>query len=263
MSFASHPNADEFVVFIEELADAARELLAAASSAGLFETKEDASPVTEFDRGVEDVLRRRIRDRYPEHGIVGEEFEPENAEAEFVWIMDPIDGTKSFVTGIPTHTSLIALCWRGAPVLGIIDASATEERWLGIEGRPTTLNGEVIRCSGRTEVSGAILSWSEPQKVLDQHRRGYELLRERTAWSIYGAASYGFGRLAAGSLDIAIYSGGFGSYDVCALVPIVEGAGGAISDDRGRPITIETPTACVASGSAELQREVLELLGRS
>lgn len=260
MTFAEHPQVDEFVEFIEELADVSRSLLAERHEGSRFETKPDASPVTEFDRGVETALRERILERYPHHGIIGEEFPPERADAELVWIMDPIDGTKSFVAGVPVFTTLIALCLNGAPVIGVIDASVSRDRWLGVEGRPSTLNGRAIRTSGRSELDGATLSWSQPDKVLDEHREGYAEIASRTAWSVYGAASYGFGRLAAGAIDVAGYSGSIGAYDVCALVPIIEGAGGAISDGHGAPITIAHPDACIAAATPELHREALRAL---
>lgn len=260
MTFAEHPQVEEFVAFIEELADAARDFLTERHEGSRFETKEDLSPVTEFDRGVEATLRDMIRDRFPEHGIIGEEFPPERADAEFVWIMDPIDGTKSFVAGLPVFTTLVALCRDGSPVVGVIDASVPRDRWLGVQGRRTTLNGREVQTSGRTELTGATLSWSQPDCVLDVHRDGFRVLSDRAAWSVFGAASYGFGRVAAGAIDVAAYSGSIGAYDVCALVPIIEGAGGAISDGDGSPITIRQPLACVAAASPELHASVVATL---
>lgn len=261
--FSDHPQVDEFVEFIAELADAARAFLAERHEGSRFETKADASPVTEFDRGVESRLRTMIKERYPEHGIIGEEFPPENAEAEFVWIMDPIDGTKPFVAGLPVFTTLIALCHNQAPVIGVIDASVSRDRWLGIQGRPTTLNGRKVRTSGRTELDGATLSWSQPDQVLDVHRSGVAALTKRVAWRVFGAASYGYGRLAAGAIDVCAYSGGIGAYDVCALVPIIEGAGGTITDGDGFPITTKTPAACVAAATPDLHKKVLHVLNES
>lgn len=260
MSFSRHPQADELVAFAEELADAARDLLSTRHESGRFETKEDASPVTEFDRGVESRLRDMIRARYPEHGIIGEEFPPEREDSELLWIMDPIDGTKPFVVGIPVFTTLVSLCVNGAPVVGVIDASATKDRWVGVQGRATTLNGRQVTTSGRVELDGATLAWSQPDRVLDQHVVGHAELTERVAWTVFGAAAFGFGRLAAGSLDIAVCSGAIGAYDVCALVPIVEGAGGRITDDEDQPLTIRTPHACIAAATPQLHAETLRVL---
>lgn len=260
MTFAQHPRLTEFLDFMQELGDTARRVLTERHDDGRFETKADRSPVTEFDRGVETDLRTMIRGRFPEHGIIGEEFEPERPDAEFVWIMDPIDGTKSFVAGVPVFTTLVALCHRGVPVIGMIDASVSRDRWVGVEGLSTTLNGQPVRTSGRTELTGATLSWSQPDSVLDEHREGFRTLSDRTAWCVFGAASYGFGRLAAGAIDIAAYSGGIGAYDVCALVPIVEGAGGVITDADGSPITIRRPRGCLAAATPELHARAMEVL---
>lgn len=262
-NFADHPRAEEFTEFIEELADAAGGFLAERHDGSRFETKDDASPVTEFDRGVEQKLRDIISARYPEHGIIGEEFPPEREDAEFVWIMDPIDGTKQFVTGVPTFTTLIALCHYGKPVVGVINAHAARLRWLGVEGRPTTLNGTEVRTSGRTELDGAVMGWSDPEAViLKDHGAGRDALIDRTAIRIYGIASFAFGRLAAGSIDVCVYSGGIGTYDICAFVPIIEGAGGAVTDGYGEPITTRDIHSCVAAASPELHREVVETLNR-
>ncbi len=260
MAFADHPHITEFVEFIGELGDAARRVLRERHDDSRFETKEDQSPVTEFDRGVEAALRAMIHERFPAHGIIGEEFPPERADAEFVWIMDPIDGTKSFVAGVPVFTTLVALCQSGAPVLGMMDASVSQDRWLGVQGRPTTLNGREVSTSERTELDGATLSWSQPDNVLEEHREGLRTLMTRAAWSVFGAASYGFGRLAAGAIDIAAYSGGIGAYDVCALVPIIEGAGGVITDGDGAPLTTRNPRACVAAATPELHAQALDVL---
>lgn len=263
MTITEHPQVDEFVAFIEELADAASAFLTERHEGSRFETKDDSSPVTEFDRGVEQRLREMIAERYPEHGIIGEEFPPEREDAEFVWIMDPIDGTKPFVSGIPVFTTLIALCRNGSPVIGVINASVTGDRWLGVEGRPTTLNGREVATSGRTELDGATLTWSQPDKVLDEHVEGHREITERVAWSVFGAASFGIGRIAAGAIDLGVFSGSIGAYDVCALVPVIEGAGGAISDGEGEPITTRTPRACVIAASPELHAEALRVLQRA
>lgn len=252
-----------FIGFIGELADAAGRFLAERHDGSRFETKDDASPVTEFDRGVEQKLRAIIRERYPEHGIVGEEFPPERGDAEFVWIMDPIDGTKQFVTGVPTFTTLIALLHHGVPVIGVINAHAAKLRWLGVEGRATTLNGVEVRTSGRTELDGAVMAWSDPEAViLDDHGRGRDALIERTAIRIYGIASFAFGRLAAGSIDVCVYSGGIGTYDVCAFVPIVEGAGGRATDGYGERISLREIQSCVAAASPELHAEAVATLNQ-
>jgi len=260
--FSEHPQCDEFVGFIEELADAARVVLSKRLNDSRFETKDDASPVTEFDRGVEQTLRSMIRDRYPEHGIIGEEFPPEKPDAEFVWIMDPIDGTKSFVTGIPTFTTLIALCHDGRPVIGIIDAAFSEERWLGVDGRATTCNEVEVRTSGRVRLDGATVSWTNPELSDEAHIYGREEVLRRSAWRVFGAAAYGVGKVASGAIDLAVESGNVNVYDMCAFVPIIEGAGGSVTDGLGSPITLRSQLSCLVAATPELLAETLEALTR-
>lgn len=251
---------DDHLAFIEELADAARAYLAGRTEGAGFDTKIDASPVTEFDQGLERTLRSLIRERHPDHGIIGEEYGHENPDAEYVWIMDPIDGTKSFVAGIPVFTTLIALCHRGVPVIGLIDAPTTRDRWLGARGRASTHNGVEIRSSGRRELDGATVSWSNPETVMDEHRFGREEFNRRTAWRVFGAAAYGFGRVASGAIDVAVESGTVGAYDICAFVPVIEGAGGVVTDAFGEPITLASRLSCLAAATAELHAEALRVL---
>src|ERR1700691_1852017 len=131
----------------ETLADAAREIVRAYFRKKIGVTqKSDHTPVTIADRAAETIMRRLIAIAFPTHGIVGEEFGARNADAEYVWVLDPIDGTKSFISGVPLFGTLIALTHRGKPVLGIIDQPISRERWIGAAGRETTLNGAPIRC---------------------------------------------------------------------------------------------------------------------
>ena len=108
------------------------------------ETKADQSPVTIADRGAEELMRARLAKKFPAHGIIGEEFGSERADAEFVWVLDPIDGTKAFITGLPIFGTLIALLHRGKPVMGVIDQPILKERWLGVAGERSTFNGQPI-----------------------------------------------------------------------------------------------------------------------
>lgn len=260
VSFAENDQCPALVAFAEELADAARLHLVEQRSGARFVTKSDASPVTEFDRDIELHLRELIRARYPEHGIAGEEFPPEQPNSEFVWVIDPIDGTKAFVAGIPTFTTLVALCQEGIPVIGIIDASVTDERWIGVDGCPTLHNGREVATSGRRELAGSTVAWSNPEEVLETQRRGRERLDEATAWRVFGAGSYAYGRLASGSVDIAIESGGVIEADILASVPIVNGAGGHCSDGFGNPIRLQTQGTSVAAATPELHAEVIRVL---
>ena len=136
---------EDFVDLANRLADASRPILRSYYRRKLeIDIKSDASPVTQADREAEAAIRKLIAARFPEHGIFGEEFGKERADAEYVWVLDPLDGTRAFVTGRPTFGTLIALIRNGQPLLGVIDMPVLNDRWIGVRGRPTTLNGEKV-----------------------------------------------------------------------------------------------------------------------
>src|SRR5687767_12085213 len=143
------------------------------------ETKADQTPVTIADRGAEQLMRARIAKRFPEHGIIGEEFGSERADAEFVWMLDPVDGTKSFITGVPLWGTLIALLHQGQPVLGCIHQPVLDQLLLG-DGTKTTLNGRTARCRPTTRVEDATLLTSDPMNPA-KHQNGaaYDVLQNR------------------------------------------------------------------------------------
>ncbi|NBF10021.1 inositol monophosphatase family protein, partial [Pseudomonas sp. Fl4BN1] len=135
-----------YLQLAEGLADASRSILREhwqlpAPGGQAFSSKDDASPVTEIDQRIEARLREMLDSAQPEHGVLGEEYPPRDLDAEYVWVLDPIDGTKQFITGIPVYGTLISLCQAGRPVLGIIDIPISGQRWVGVQGQPTTLNG--------------------------------------------------------------------------------------------------------------------------
>lgn len=251
---------DEFERFAQELADASRALLQDWRNGSGYEMKDDSSPVTALDARIEAELRRLIRCRYPDHGIIGEEGDTESPEADFVWVLDPIDGTKPFTAGMPVFTTLIALCEESTPVIGLIDAPATASRWLGVRGKTTTENGQPVRTSKRTRLDKATLAWSDPRVVLEDHLRGQEELAQRVAWRIAGADALGYASVASGHLDVAIDSGRMLVTDICAFPPIIQGAGGACTDGFGEPITLFSQLSCAASATPELHEQVIESL---
>src|SRR3546814_594265 len=147
---------DDAVAFAGHLADLAGETIRPYFRQPLdVESKADASPVTAADRAAEAVMRKAIEAQYPEHGIFGEEYGHLRPEAPWQWILDPIDGTKSFVTGLPIFGTLVALTYDFQPVIGVIDRPITRDRWLGAPGRPTTCNGQPARTSKVETLAGA------------------------------------------------------------------------------------------------------------
>ncbi len=215
------------------------------------EHKSDASPVTQADREAEAAMRAHIGEAFPAHGIIGEEYGEERADAEYVWVLDPIDGTRSFMAGKPLFGTLIALLHRGAPVLGIIDQPMTGERWVGIKGRPSTFNGGEIRTRACAALGDAVLATTSPYLFSPEKKLHFEFLRGRVAGDIYGGDCYAYGLLASGHLDLIVESG-LKAHDVMALIPVIEGAGGVITAWDGGPVTHEGPIDLIAAGDARV-----------
>jgi histidinol phosphatase-like enzyme (inositol monophosphatase family) len=211
------------------------------------EIKSDDSPVTAADRGAEELLRRLITSRFPSHGIIGEEFANVNADAEFVWVLDPIDGTKAFITGVPLWGTLIALLHDGQPVLGAIHQPILQQLMIG-DGATTTLNGEPVRVRECSRLEAATLLTSDtlnPAKY--QNGAAFDALARRVRLVRTWADCYGYLLLASGRADIAL-DPIMNPWDIAALVPIVRGAGGLITDWQGGPAYPAGSTAAAAPG---------------
>ncbi|MCZ6732370.1 MAG: histidinol phosphate phosphatase [Gammaproteobacteria bacterium] len=221
--------------------------------------KPDQSPVTEIDRKVETELRRLVENKFPDHGIIGEEFGDVRVDAEYVWIFDPIDGTKGFTAGLHHFGTLIALANGGEPVIGVLDQPITNERWVGVQGRPTTFNGKVIETRSCNHLPHAIMATSAPDYFHDGGWDAYKRLNEITRWTVYGAGCHGYAMLAAGFIDVAIEAG-LDPFDYCALVPIVENAGGVITDWDGARLTIHSGDRIIAAGDARIHHDALAVL---
>lgn len=250
----------EFIALAERLADAAGVVARRYFRTGVEVIgKADASPVTIADRAAETAMRGLIARRFPAHGIYGEEHGVVRADAEHVWVLDPIDGTKSFICGIPLFGTLIALLHRGRPILGIIDQPILRERWVGAAGRPTRFRGKTARtrrCSGLGE---ATLFATTPHMFHGRDHKGFERLRRQVKLPRYGGDCYAYGQLASGHVDIVVESG-LQPYDYLALVPVIEGAGGAMTDWDGKPLGLASGKRVCAVGDRRLQAAVLRAL---
>lgn len=222
--------------------------------------KADLSPVTEADREAERQARTLITSTFPEHGIYGEEFGPERTNAEFVWVIDPLDGTRAFVTGRPTFGTIIALLHQGMPILGLIDMPILNDRWLGVVGRNTTLNGEDVRTRKCADIGSAYFSTTSPAMFDTLDRlAGYEALRSRARFTTYGGDCYQYGMVATGFLDL-VAECGLVEYDYLGLAPIIEGAGGKITDWRGQALRMGSGDKVIAAGDPSLHEQALSLL---
>lgn len=254
---------DEWLAFARQLADAAHDLLApAAALRPEVEVKADRSFVTALDAQIETRLRELIGERYPAHGILGEEHGASSLDAEVVWVLDPIDGTAPFIAGVPVFGTLIALAVAGQPLIGLLHLPVTRQRWEGVVGRPTTLNGTAVRTRPCASLGQAILSSSNPDFFSAAERPALDTLREHTAWRIYGGCCMSYGLLAAGRTDIAIDTG-FKVWDYAPFRPIVEGAGGLITDWQGHALTLASGAQVLAAGSADRHDEARRLIAQT
>jgi inositol-phosphate phosphatase / L-galactose 1-phosphate phosphatase / histidinol-phosphatase len=254
---------DRLLAFAVELSDAAHAMLAPAGRARPDAVvKPDRSFVTAFDGEIEIRLRGLIEQRYPDHGILGEEGDATSLDAAYVWILDPIDGTAPFIAGSPVYGTLIALAHKGTPILGIIDQALTPDRWIGMRGRPTRHTTGTCRTRACSDLKQAILTTSNPDFFPDRERPALEALKAATAWRIYGACCMAYGLLASGRTDVAIDTG-LKVYDYAPFVPIIEGAGGIITDWEGRPLTLTSGPRVLAAGDRARHADALALITKA
>jgi len=214
------------------------------------DTKPDRTPVTVADREAEAAMRAAIERQFPGDGILGEEYGAARADATRVWVLDPIDGTKSFIAGIPLFGILIALVENGVSVLGVIDQPISQERWLGVAGQPTRKNGTPARTRNCTDLAAASLYATSPD-MFGADRPAFERVKAEVKSARFGADCYAYGQLASGFIDLVIEAD-LKPYDYCALVPIIDGAGGAITDWRGNKLGLTSDGRVVAAGAPAL-----------
>ena len=252
----------EYIQIAERLADAARPIIRRYFRTPIsIESKSDASPVTRADREVEAVLREILRQSCPDHAVIGEEMGGAAEATGHLWILDPIDGTSAFATGQTNFGVLIALAVEGKFVLGVIDQPITNERWRGAAGSATLFNGSPARVSGCARLGDARLYTTAPEFFGDA-LDAFHQIRDRARFTRYGAECYAFGLLASGHVDL-IVEAGMKLWDFAALVPVVENAGGVITDWRGAALTMESDGKIVAAGSPALHQATLELLAQA
>jgi inositol-phosphate phosphatase / L-galactose 1-phosphate phosphatase / histidinol-phosphatase len=223
------------------------------------EEKPDQTPVTVADRAAEAVMRVLIEANFPDHGILGEELGRVREDAEYVWVLDPIDGTKSFISGVPLFGTLIALTRDRRPILGIIDQPISRERWVGAAGRPTTLNGAPVRCRACPALAAASLFATTPEMFKDLDAACFAKISAAAKMTRFGADCYAYGLVAAGFIDLVLEAG-LKPYDFCAMVPIVEGSGGYATDWRGARLDLHSDGRVLVAGDRRTHRAALSLL---
>nr|WP_207790965.1 histidinol-phosphatase [Pacificimonas flava] len=251
------------MIFAGRLADAAgAEIRRFFRQSFDIDAKGDESPVTAADRAAELAMREIIDRERAADGIIGEEFGTAREGARRQWVLDPIDGTVSFAAGRPIFGTLIALLEDGWPVLGIIDQPIARERWVGRTGRPTIFNGQPVESRRCRELKDAVLATTSPNHFSNDDGHKFMALAGQTAHRrmVYGGDCYNYGLLASGHLDLVAESG-LQLYDFAALVPIVEGAGGMMTDWAGEPLHAESGGDVLALGDPARLEDVLAVLG--
>lgn len=241
----------KLIKFAESLADQADKMACIAfESARKVQRKADKSLVTETDKAIESALTENIRAHYPDHGVFGEEHGRINESAEYQWVIDPIDGTSAFVAGIPTFTTLIALCKDSIPILGIISQPILKERWIS-----TTQTSS----SNNASLPNAFIATTSLAYFNEADITSFLRLRDACGSAVYGGDAYLYARLASGNIDI-VCEAGLKPYDFCALSPVVHASGGVMTDWEGTPLTIHSDGRVLASANADLHQRALAIL---
>ncbi len=258
-------SAVEFAAFVDELAtvagDAIRPFFRTAlgvedkAHSGAFD------PVTAADRAAETAMRALIKQTFPAHGIIGEEFGDERPDAPYVWALDPIDGTKSFISGMPAWGTLIGLLKNGAPVYGMMHQPFIGERFTG-DGSRARYRGPAgerrLQVRACASVAQALLYTTSPLLMSAEERARFERVEKKARLSRYGGDCYAYCMVAAGFIDLVIECG-LHAHDVAALIPIIEGAGGVITNWTGESAV--KGGRIVAAGDKRVHAEALKILG--
>ena len=255
----------DFAAFVDQLAAVSGEAILPFFRTSLnVENKiqggDGFDPVTAADRAAEAAMRALIRRNFPDHGIIGEEYGDERTDAEYVWVLDPIDGTKSFICGMPAWGTLIALTRRGEPVFGMMHQPFTRERFSGDGGaaRYRGPTGErTLRVRPCTGLAEATMMTTSPLLMNEDERRAFGRVEDAVRLSRYGGDCYAYCMLASGHVDLVIECG-LKPYDVVPLIPIIAGAGGIITSWEGGPVT--AGGSIVAAGDARVHAAAMAML---
>ena len=259
---------DDYRKFAEKLADLARDETLPRFRAGVDVFNKAGiwyDPVTDADREAERVQRRTLKAVYPDHGILGEEFGEENEGARFRWVLDPVDGTRAFVCGVPSWVTLIALEDSSRPILGLIDQPFLDERWIGDEsGSVYITKGEKTPCqtSGVTDIAKARLTTTDPRHTAyftSKEAAAFGRVDDAARLTRFSLDAYGYALLALGEIDLVIEAG-LQHHDYAALAPVVEGAGGVITNWRGEPFNAGNRGRTIAAATPELHAAAMDLL---
>lgn len=250
--------------FASALADAARPIVLRYFRTGLsVDMKDEDQPVTRADREAEAAMRLLIEERFPDHGIAGEEYGVARPDAAIVWSLDPIDGTKSFITNRPMFGTLIGLVIEGEPTLGVIDMPVLDQRFIGGKGYHARMNGSPIRARACGSIGDAVLVSTTPLMFAGADADRFARVQNAASLPLFSGDCYNYAQVAAGDVDVCVECG-LKDYDYLAAIPVIEAAGGVMTDWSGaRPGLSHAGRGTdrvVAAGSARVHAQALELL---
>lgn len=223
------------------------------------DSKADATPVTLADREIETLLRNKIQTYLPTHAISGEEFGYTTTPSPWTWVIDPIDGTMAFMSGRATFTILLTLLYEERPVLSVIDQPILKERWIARLGHATLFNDQSVSTRSDKVLSQAILATTSREYFSDAKGKHFDALLSHTGFRIYGGDAYNYGALANGWIDLVVESG-LKPHDFLPLIPLIEGAGGKITDWQGKDLSLHSNGDILAAATHELHQAALPFL---
>lgn len=221
-------------------------------------------PVTEADKGAERAIRALISERYPEHGVIGEEYGEDRPDAEFVWVLDPVDGTRAFIAGLPVWTTLIGLRHNGTPVLGSIGQPYIGELFIGHAGGSRLIvrgGSRPLKVRACPALSGALIATTDPAVFQGAEREAWRDVRAVARLARLGCDAYAYAMVAAGTIDLVVEAG-LKAWDIDAAIPVIAGAGGITTDWRGQPVGAHGGRIAIAGDRACLD-EALAVLARA
>lgn len=256
-------SADVILPYFRQPIDVENKLAGQSGSAN-----DDFDPVTLADKSAEAALRKVINRTFPDHGILGEEYGGENLEADYVWVLDPIDGTRAFISGLPLWGTLIALCHKGRPILGAMIQPFLDEIFVGggtnswLAAISDSAKCQSLHTSSKTDLSECIVFTTEPTLFEPAERAQYDQLEDNCQLHRYGLDCYGYSMVGAGFGDLTVEAG-LQIYDIAALIPLIEAAGGVVTNWQGNPVeglVHDKRLQVLASANSELHIKALDIL---
>ncbi|WP_417830692.1 histidinol-phosphatase [Terasakiella sp.] len=249
----------EILEFAASLADTSRAVIEPyfRRNVGVID-KADDSPVTIADRSAEAAMRERIEQAFEEHGIFGEEHGVKEGDGVHMWVLDPIDGTRSFICGAPWFGTLIAYLEKGVPQIGVLDVPMMKERWVG-SPNGTTYNGSYCQVRTGVDLDQASLFTTDIDLFTADQEASFRRVKDKVKCTRYGTDCYAYALLASGHIDLVIEAG-LQPYDAMALVPVIQGAGGIVTGWDGEEVTLNWDGRIVAAATPQLHQQALELL---